>query len=114
MSYKLGLMLSFVFLMSVFLLGGDVVCVLAIHSELDALALTVARRLESDGTLTQATVDFVESRGAFVHLLGSGQPALGEPISFEVYRFYQSFVMSKETMAITVTRTAIVGYYQGY
>lgn len=107
-------MLSFVFLVSVFLLGGDVVCVLSIHSELDSLALTVARRLESDGTLSQNTIDFVESQGAQINLLTSGQPALGETVSFEIYRYYKSFVMSKEPMAITVTRTAIVGYYLGY
>lgn len=114
MSYKMGLLLSLVFVMSVMLLGGDLVCLTSIHNQLDALSITVAHRFETDGALLESTKRFIEANQARIRVQNDYVPAIGEEVTFTLYRPYQSFVMSNEEMMISVTRTAVVGYYRTY
>ena len=61
MSYKLGLLLSIVFLMGVMFLAGDLINVSIIKNSLDSLALTVSYRISYDGMLTQDTRALIRS-----------------------------------------------------
>ena len=111
MAYKLGLLLSMVLVMSVMLLGGDIICVSSIHSSLDALSLVVSRSIGREGAISDALKETIASHGADFTYDGPKVPCVGERIDFSLSKEYQSFVLSKETMKITVKRTAIVGYY---
>ncbi len=111
MAYKLGLMLSMAFLMSVMLLGGDIIAVSSIHSSLDALALVVARRIGQEGYVSESTEALLEEHQVNLYCQESHFPALGESLTFTLTQLYSSLVISKETMVISVKRTAIVGYY---
>ena len=111
MAYKLGLMLSMVFLMSVMLLGGDIIAVSSIHSSLDALALVVARGIGQEGYVSEATEALLEEHRVDLKYQESHFPALGETLTFTLARLYSSLVISKDAMVISVKRTAIVGYY---
>ncbi len=111
MAYKLGLMLSLVFVMSVMLLGGDIVAISSIHSSLDALALVVARAIGKDGQVSSATYTLVRSHGVGIRTDSSKTPALGESLTFSLYKYYTSMVLSKKRLKITVKRSVIVGYY---
>lgn len=113
MSYKLGLMLSLVFLMSVFLMAGDMFCVSAIHNDLDSIALTVSYLVSRDGYVSDATRQFVEDSGADL-TLPSESPRIGDIYSFEVSKSYTPIIISREAIVITVKRTTVVGYYQNY
>ena len=64
MAYKLGLMLSMVFLMAVMLLGGDIIAVSSIHSSLDALALVVSRNIGKEGCVSENTLFLVQEHQA--------------------------------------------------
>ncbi|OPZ36027.1 MAG: hypothetical protein BWY98_00559 [Tenericutes bacterium ADurb.BinA155] len=112
MSYKLGLLLSFFFMVQVLLFAGDLACIDAIHSELDAIAVTASYQISMNGELTEATKKLVhDEAGAEIYLLSEGSAKLGDSISFGVYRDYQPFIVSKEAVRISVRRTAIVGYF---
>lgn len=111
MAYKLGLMLSMVFLMAAMLLGGDIIAVSSIHSSLDALALTVSRNIGREGYVSDSTLQIVEQHRANLVYEEHHAPAVGENFTFLLYKDYESFVLSKDPLRITVKRTAIVGYY---
>ncbi len=111
MAYKLGLMLSIVFVMSVMLLGGDIIGISSIHSSLDALALVVARSIGKEGKVSSSTYQLVKSHGAKILYDTLKTPAVGEKLTFTLYKNYQTFVISKDPLKITVKRTVIVGYY---
>lgn len=111
MAYKLGLMLSIVFVMSVMLLGGDIIGISSVHSSLDALSLVVARAIGKEGKVSSATFQLVRSYDAKIRFDSLKTPAVGEKLSFTLSQYYQTFVISKERLEITVRRTVIVGYY---
>ena len=112
MAYKLGLMLSIVFVMSVMLLGGDIIGISSVHSSLDALALVVARAIGKEGKVSSSTLRLIRSYDAKISYDNSSRtPAVGEKLTFSLSQYYQTLVMSKDRLKITVTRTVIVGYY---
>ena len=57
MSYKLGLLLSMFFLVQVFLLGGDLASITAIHNQIDAIALTAGYQISLQGSLPSRLFD---------------------------------------------------------
>ena len=113
MSYKLGLMLSLVFLMCVFLMAGDMFCISAIHSDLDSMALVVSYCVSRDGRVTSDTLDFVEDHGALM-ILPWGTPRIGDIYTFTVYKEYTPIIISNKPIKVTVVRSSVVGYYQGF
>jgi hypothetical protein len=112
MSYKLGLLLSFFFMIQVLLFAGDLACIESVHSELDAVAVTASYQISMSGKITNATRTFVyQEAKAFVWQLSGENAKMGESITFLVYRDYTPFIVSKDAMRISVRRTAIVGYF---
>ena len=113
MSYKLGLMLSLVFLMCVFMMAGDMFCVAAIHSDLDSISLTVSYLISRDGWVSESTREFAEDSGATLHL-PSAAPRIGDTYTFEVSKEYSPIIISRDPIVVTVKRSTVVGYYQGF
>lgn len=111
MAYKLGLMLSIVFVMSVMLLGGDIIGISSVHSSLDALSLVVARAIGKEGKVSSATYTLVRSYNVRLRYDNLKTPAVGEKLTFTLTQYYETFVMSKKRLEISVKRTVIVGYY---
>jgi hypothetical protein len=114
MSYKLGLLLSMFFLVQVFPLGGDLASITAIHNQIDAIALTAGYQISLQGSLTQSIVNMVqEEAGARIYYVNEEQryKHYGETVVFLVSKDYKPFVMSHETMTITVRRSAVIGYF---
>lgn len=112
MAYKLGLMLSMVFLISVVLLGGDIIAVSSIHSSLDALSLVISRNIGKDGYVSSQSKTLVDDHGARLIYEENRVPAVGESLTFLLQKEYATMVLSKDPLMITVKRTAIVGYYR--
>ena len=111
MSYKLGLLLSLVFLVVVFLFAGDMLCISAIRSDLDSIALTVSYRVSMDGKVSDETRKWVYENGATI-TIPYYAPRIGDIYTFEVSRQYKPIIISSEAMTITVKRSTIVGYYE--
>ena len=114
MSYKLGLLLSLTFLMSLLLMSGDLMNVTIVKNALDSLATTVGYRISRDGRVTNATLDLIASYDA-VFTLESGTATsfrIGDTVIYTLTKDYDPFLLKKETMHIGVRRSAVVGYYK--
>ena len=114
MSYKIGLLLSMVFLMSVLLLIGDLTNLALLKNGLDSVALTISYRIAMDGYLSNDCVALAKKYSATV-AYEEGEPPnprIGDTVRFYVSRQYASLILSKEPLTVAVHRTAVVGYYQ--
>ncbi len=112
MSYKMGLLLSVVFLMSVFLFGADLLILNATYQTLDAIAMYVGNRVSYDGWLSPATKEYVVKQGATLTLESSSTPAVGETFTFAVQKTYTPIIMKKSPFNVRVVRSCIVGFYR--
>ncbi|MBQ1879538.1 MAG: hypothetical protein VZR76_03745 [Candidatus Enteromonas sp.] len=115
MSYKFSLLLSMFFLVQVFLYAGDLACIESIHSQLDAISLTASYQISMQGGLNDSIAKFVyEEAKAKIYYTDDKQSykAYGESVSFYVSRDYIPFVISDKAIAITVRRSAVIGYFQ--
>ena len=114
MSYKLGLLLSIVFLMGVMFLAGDLINVSIIKNSLDSLALTVSYRISYDGMLTQDTRALIRSYQVKIRFEEGTHTSfrIGDTVVYYLSRDYDPFILHKETMSLSVKRSAVVGYYR--
>ena len=113
MSYKLGLLLSLTFLMSVLLLFGDLVNVSIIKNSLHSLSLVVSYRLQKEYRITADLEKIIDSYGVTYTLETDGRSAfrIGETVTYTLMKEYTPFVMRRGTMHVTVRRSAVIGYY---
>lgn len=111
MGYNLGLLLSMTFMMAVMLLSGDLVNMSQVHSFLDSIALTVSYKIQNEGVLSDSTKSFVIEHGANITVLNTETPSFGEVLKFKIYKNYQPMIIASGILTISVTRSALVGYY---
>ena len=112
MSYKLGLMLSLLYMMSTILLGGDIYALIAVRNHLDDIALTVAFRISKEGYVSPSTKQFIEDEGAYFRAITNITPRVGDTYVFEIYKEYEPIIIKKSTMEVAVRRTTVVGFYE--
>jgi len=111
MASKLGTILSLLFVSLTLAILGDLGAIQIIHSDLDALALTVGYQISSNGLITESLKGFVNKDGKTTLVsLTQGPVALGGTIEFALSRVYHPLIVRKEDMAITVKRSAVIGY----
>jgi len=112
MSYKLGLLLSLVYMISTLLLGGDIFCLIAVHNNLDAIALTVSYRISMDGRVSNETIDWIRNEGAEYVAVTETTPRIGDTFVFEIYKDYEPMIIKKSTIRVAVRRSTVVGFYE--
>ena len=113
MSYKLGLLLSIAFMMSVLLFSGDLLNVAIIKNSFNALSVTVSYRIAKDGTITSNTDALIQSYDATLRLEEGQREAfrIGDTVTYFLEKRYTPFILRKEEMVLSVRRSAVIGYY---
>lgn len=112
MSYKIGLLLSMIFVALFFLFGADLISLQSAYSMLDAkannISYIISRRGEIDAsfkTYIEATfkVDFTCELD---HI-----PSFGEKVEYEIKASYSPLIISQDEMILTIRRMTIIGFY---
>lgn len=112
MGSKLGLILSFLFVINVFLLGSDLINLQIIHANLDAVAMTAGHLIVEQGGITAEISAFVEERAnASIFCTNNCTPRFGDTYIYNVTTTFETIMMSQDPMVITITRSVIIGYY---
>ena len=112
MGYKLGLLLSSVFMMMVLLMAGDLFCISLIHSSLDSLSLTIAYRISYEGYISEETNKLAKEAGATLVVPASSSFRIGDVLEFSLNKSYKPLIISKNTIEMSLKRTTVVGYYE--
>lgn len=112
MSYKIGLLLSMIFVALYFIFGADLISLQSAYSVLDAKANNISYIISRNGEIDAAFTNYIETtfNVDFVCDLDH-TPVFGEKITYEISATYSPLVISKEDMTITVRRMTIIGFY---
>ena len=112
MSYKIGLILSMIFVALFFIFGADLLTLQSIYSSLDSKANNISYLISRSGTIDDSFIDYVESTFLVDFECPINQsPSFGEKILYQISTNYHPLVISKQEMTITIKRMTIVGFY---
>lgn len=112
MSYKIGLILSMIFVALFFLFGADLITLESVYSGLDAKANNISYIISRRGVIDDELIDYVQSTfNVTFNCEQNLAPTFGEQIFYQVSTTYRPMVLSKNEMIITIERMTIVGFY---
>lgn len=112
MAYKMGFLLSLVFIVQLFLMAGDLLAVQAIYTNLDAVSMTAGQIISVKGGITPEVVALVERQTqATITAIGDNTPMFGSPFEYKISKMYDPSILSTKEMEIAVRRSVVIGYY---
>ncbi len=111
MGSKLALIISMGFIVMALAFSGDLIAIQVIHSQLDAISITVSRMISYSGTITSEIESFATKDGKTYIYSPNQAVKVGSAYEYYLYRYYDPLFISSETMRITVRRSAVVGYF---
>lgn len=112
MSYKIGLLLSMVFVALFFLFGADLITLESTYSVLDAKANNISYLISRNGVINDEFINYVENTFSVnFDCPKNDAPEFGEKIIYQISTTYQPFVISKQEMTISIKRMTIIGFY---
>ncbi len=112
MSYKVGLILSMVFVSLCFLFGADLLSIQSVYSTLDAKANNICYLISKNGVVDRSFAKFVQATYKVKFSAPNNpSPYFGEEITFTISTTYKPLVISKNEMTISISRIAVVGFY---
>ena len=112
MGSKVGLILSLLFVVQLFVLASDIMGIQMIYTNLDAVSVTAGYLISQKGMITQEVVDLVfEEAGASIEQIGDTTPMLGAVYQYRIFKPYQSLLLKDQLTEIAVSRSVVIGYY---
>lgn len=112
MSYKLGILLSLVFVVAFLFLGMDMLNMSTMYSFLDSASVSIGYSIAKEARVDTEFLSSLEERYKVSFLsLSPSAPALGDVIDFVIGKEYNPLVLSKNVITIKASRTTVLGYY---
>lgn len=112
MSYKIGLVLSMIFVALFFCFGVDLITIQFAFSNLDAQSVAISYRISHYGNIDDTIITAIENEYHITfECLENCHPQFGDEVKYRLSRQITPIVMSKEPMTIAITRSAIIGFY---
>ena len=112
MAYKLGLILSMLFLAQLFIFTGDLMSIQIIYTNLDAVSVTAGNMISSRGGIDDEIINLVYNEtGGTIEAIGDETPMFGATYKYKISREFSPWVMSSNPMEISVIRSVVIGYY---
>ena len=112
MSYKIGILLSMVFVAMFFLFGADLISIQSAYSTLDAKSNNISYLISRTGVIDD---DFKQHIEAIYNVEFSCEnnlsPTFGEEIIYSISTNYQPMIIAKGEMKISISRMTVVGFY---
>ena len=112
MSYKIGLLLSMIFVAMFFLFGADMISLQSAYSLLDAKANNISYIISRNGAIDENFVNYIETTFNVDFICDINlAPEFGEKIYYEITATYSPLIIGKEEMTISIKRMTIIGFY---
>ena len=112
MSYKIGLLLSMIFVALFFLFGADLISLQSAYSVLDAKANNISYIISRNGAIDTDFMYYIETTFGVDFICDANPaPEFGEKIYYEIRTTYLPLVISQEEMIISIKRITIIGFY---
>ena len=112
MSYKVGLILSMLFIVQLFVFAADLMSVQIIHSNLDAVSVTAGNIISTKGAITSEVINLVQNEaGASIEATVDESPLFGSVFEYKISKSYQPVFFASQPMQISVVRSVVIGFY---
>ena len=112
MSYKIGLILSMVFVALYFVFGADLISLQSAYSILDSKANNISYVISRNGVIDNDFIDYIEATfNVDFDCPTNLSPTFGEKIIYTVSANYKPMVISQNVMTISIKRMTIIGFY---
>ena len=112
MGSNIATLLSFVFVALFFILGVDLLSVQVIFTDLDRIGVTFSYVITKEGTVNAKIIDdYCELYNVSFTCLDNCTPKFGDVVEFLLSKPYQPILISKEVINVSITRTAVIGFY---
>ena len=112
MSYKIGLILSMIFVALFFLFFSVLISLQSAFSLLDAKANNISYIISRNGAIDEDFIDYIEDTfNVNFDCPINYSPTFGEKITYQISTTYSPLVISKDEMIISVKRMTIIGFY---
>ena len=112
MSYKLGLILSMIFVVAFLLLGGDMMCLSAAYSALDSNSISIGYLIAKSSRVDEEYLSYLEETYNVTFMsISPTSPEMGDVVEFTIYRMYDPLIISKNEIKLIASRSTVIGYY---
>ena len=112
MSYKVGLILSMIFVALFFLFGADLLSLQSTYSVLDSKANNISYIISRNGVIDDDFINYIETTfNVDFECPKNPSPTFGEKITYTVKAVYRPLVISQEEMTLTIRRMTVIGFY---
>lgn len=112
MSYKIGLLLSMIFVALFFLFGADLISLQSTYSILDSKANNISYLISRNGVITTDFIYYIETTFSVeIECPLNSSPYFGEKIYYRISTEFTPMVISQEKITISIERMTIVGFY---
>lgn len=112
MSYKVGLILSMVFVALFFLFGADLITLESAYSTLDAKANNISYLISRNGVIDNSFINYVESTFLVTFNCQKNEhPTFGDKVVYTISTMYHPLVLSQSEMTLSIQRMTIIGFY---
>lgn len=112
MSYKIGLVLSMIFVSLFFLFGADLISLQSAYSALDSKANNISYLISRNGVIDEQFITGIETTFNVDFICEQNlAPEFGEKITYTITSKYQPLVINKSEMTIAIQRMTIIGFY---
>ena len=117
MSQKLGMILSVMFIILVFLFGADLVMLQTVYTNLDSISETISFQIakngvDSDGDIDSSIKDYVyKTTGASITANNNGKVNFleGDIFAYVLTKEYQPILLSTNPIKVSVSRYTVLG-----
>ena len=112
MSYKVGLILSTVFIALFFCFGIDLLTIQFTYSDLEAKSTSISYQISKHGSLDSTFVETLMQRYKIQFVCNSNcSPLFGDVVNYTISKQIETIVISEGPMTISLNREAIIGYF---
>ena len=112
MSSKIGVILSMLFVALFFMFAADMISLQYIYSELDAKGVSIAYHISKSARIDDEFVSFLSNKYILTLSIPQNQSHdYGDVVEFYIKSEFTPIVISKDSMPISLKRSAVIGYY---
>lgn len=112
MAYKLGFILSSIFIVALFVMYGDIMAVQVIYTNLDAISVTAGYLISSKGKITDEVILLAEQEAnAIIEPVGDQTPMFGSIYEYKIYTYYTPNIIADHDLEVSIIRSVVIGYY---
>ena len=112
MAYKLGFILSSIFIVALFVMYGDIMAVQVIYTNLDAISVAAGCMISMKGRITNEVILLAEQEAnAHIEPVGDQSGMFGSIYEFRLYTYYTPNMIADHDLEVSIVRSVVIGYY---